>query len=65
MKTQINRVRIVELMNESITKAYQEDGDLRWIARFMENLEREDPALAAAVMQAADKKAKELNVKTI
>ena len=55
----------MELMNESITKAYQEDGDLRWIARFMENLEREDPALAAAVMQAADKKAKELNVKTI
>ena len=65
MNTQISRVRIVELMNESITKAYQEDGDLRWIARFMENLEREDPTLAAAVMQAVDEKAKELNDKTI
>jgi hypothetical protein len=55
----------VELMNESITKAYQEDGDLRWIARFMERVKQEDPKLASALVQAIDKKAKELNVKTI
>ncbi len=65
MNTQISRVRIVELMNESITKAYQEDGDLRWIARFMERVKQEDPKLASALVQAIDKKAKELNVKTI
>ena len=36
-----------------------------WLARFMESLEREDQKLAAAVKKAVNKKAKELNVKTI
>ena len=61
MNTQISRVRIVELMNESITEAYQEDGDLRWIARFMERLKQEDPTLADGVIKAADKRLKELD----
>ena len=36
-----------------------------WLKRFMESLKREDAKLYAAVMKAANKKAKELNVKTI
>ena len=51
----------MELMNESITEAYQEDGDLRWIARFMERLKQEDPTLADGVIKAADKRLKELD----
>lgn len=65
MNTQISRVRIVELMNESIEEAYREDTDLRWIAKFMGRLHEESPELAAAVVQAAKKKSKELNDKTI
>jgi len=48
-------------MNESITEAYQKDGDLRWIARFMERLKQEDPTLADGVIKAADKRLKELD----
>lgn len=61
MNTQISRVRIMELMNESIEEAYREDTDLRWIAKFMERLNQEDPTLAKAMKKAADDRLKELN----
>lgn len=61
MNTQISRVRIVELINESIQEAYQADNDLRWIARFMERLNQEDPTLAKAINKAADDRLKELD----
>lgn len=61
MNTQISRVRIVELMNESIEEAYREDTDLRWIAKFMERLSQEDPTLAKAIKKAADDRLKEID----
>ena len=63
MKTQISRKRIVELSYEATQPPHTcDDG---WLKRFMESIEREDAKLYAAVMKAANKKAKELNVKTI
>jgi hypothetical protein len=59
----ISRKRIVELAHEATADPYQIDDD--WIVRFMTRLAQEDPTLAAAVKKAANKKAKELNVKTI
>ena len=53
----------MELAHESTEEPYKFDDG--WIVRFMTRLAQEDPTLAAAVMQAADEKAKELNVKTV
>ena len=53
----------MELMHEAAEEPYKFDEG--WIARFMTKLAQEDPKLAAAVMQAADDRLKELNDKTI
>jgi hypothetical protein len=63
MSKQISRKRIVELAQESTEEPHKFDDG--WIVRFMTRLAQEDPTLAAAVKKAANKKAKELNVKTI
>lgn len=63
MTKPISRKRIVELAHESTEEPYQFDEG--WIARFMGRLHEESPELAAAVVQAAKKKSKELNDKTI
>jgi len=63
LKAQISRQRIVEIVHESTEEPYKFDEG--WIARFMTKLAQEDPKLAAAVMQAADDRLKELNDKTI
>ena len=53
----------MELAHESTEEPYKFDEG--WIARFMTKLAKEDPKLAAAVVQAADDRLKELNDKTI
>ena len=63
MTKPISRKRIVELVHESAEEPYKFDEG--WIARFMGRLHEESPELAAAVVQAAKKKSKELNDKTI
>ena len=55
-----DRQRIVELMREA-TGQYPDPINEDWLKRFMGGIQREDPKLAAAVMQAAKKKSKELN----
>lgn len=63
MSKQISRKRIVELMQESTEAPYQFDDG--WIRRFMHRLNQESPTLVKAIQEAAKKRTKELDDKTL
>jgi hypothetical protein len=58
-----SRKKIVELIQAAMDEPYKFDAS--WLLRFMTLLHKEDPKLAAAIAEAALKRTKENNERTI